>query len=126
MLNCVPRVRAATSKYIINHSYNLSDNAWEKLTSTPTYVHWQTIYENLKGSILNDNKAACRILAAWENDKIIPIPHSDNDDEISSIVRLNDRFPDNVRVLCYTFGEYVELRKNFGKEDIGGFSLNDV
>lgn len=126
MLNCVPRVRAATSKYLINCADKLSTDVWANFISTPIYVHWPTIYETLKNSTLNYNKIACRILMAWENDKIIPIPHSDNDNELSSIVRLNDRFPDNVKVLCYTFGEYVELRKNFGKEDIGGFSLNDV
>jgi hypothetical protein len=126
MLNCVPRVRAATSKYILNRASEFNDNAWNNLLATPIYVHWPTLCNVLKDSTIESNKTARRILAAWEDDKLIPIPHGEDADELPSIVRLDERFPDNVVVLCHTFGEYVNLRRNFGREDIGGFTLNDV
>lgn len=126
MISCVPQERVATSDYIIDRAINYQPNAWENLLATPLYVHWPSIVAKLKDHVIKDSQAARRIMRAWEEDKLIPIPHGDDGDELPSIVRLDERFPDNVYVFCQTFGEYVYLRKNFGREDIGGFTLNDV
>ena len=126
MLNCVPRVRTATSNFIIDKAINYQDCLWKELIDTPIYIHWPTICKQLHDCTLETNQAARRILKAWEEDKLIPIPHGEDVDELPSIVRLDERYPDNVYVFCQTFGEYVYLRKNFGREDIGGFTLNDV
>lgn len=126
MLNCAPTVRAATSKYILSVAQHFSDNRWKNLLARPLYVHWQTLINNLQEITISESKVARRILKAWEEDLILPIPDGDNMDELPSIVSLNTRFPDNVRVLCQTVGEYVNLRKSFGKEDIGGFTLDEI
>ena len=107
MLNCAQPVRAATSKYILAKAYEYSDRRWFEFLDTPIYIHWPTIYKTLKNSSIEHNETARRILAAWENEKLLPIPHGEDGDELPSLVRLNERFPDNVIVYCYTFGEYV-------------------
>lgn len=124
MLSCVPRVRAATHDYLFDRAQRLSDNAWKNFLAESMYVHWPTICKHLKNKKINEDQIARRILSAWEADKIIPIPHGDDCDELPSLVRLDECFPDNVYVFCLTFDEYVNLRKNFGREDIGGFSLD--
>jgi len=118
MLNCVPQEIAVTVNYLLDKSEAGLKRLFEKYPRI--YVHWPTLYEKIKGAWIS-NEIVHYLLEMWEEDKLIPIPHGDDIAELPAIVSLDYKYPDNVKVYCQTAGEYIELRKNFGKEDIGGF-----
>ena len=120
MLNCVPQEIVVTANFLF-HLSNFTDT-WNKFFNKhpQVYVHFPTLLNMLKDRKLTGMDIRL-ITDAWEDNKVIPIPHGDDVAELPAIVSMDMAHPDNVRVYCYTFGEYVELRKNFSREDIGGF-----
>ncbi len=118
MLNCVPQEIAVTADYLLG----LTKEGWNRLFQgrRRVYIHWQTLLSKIH-DVWISNDYIQRIIGLWEDNKLVPIPNSDNIAELPAIASLNYIYPDNVKVYCKTFGEYVELRKNFGREDIGGF-----
>lgn len=121
MLSCAPVEIAAT----INFIHSLTHEQFVKWVDFLTdkgvkrvYVHWPTLTNWLKDLTLHNNVFVKEIVELWEIDFLVQIPF-EGDAELPAIVYLNNHVhPDNVRVYCGTFGEYVELRKTFGKEDV--------
>lgn len=122
MLNCVPIEVAATSNYFLSRS---SDElfSWlidlRKKDINHVYVHMPSLTECLNDAMLHTDSRARSIIELWENNILIPIPNADKKAELPAIVSLNTTIhPDNVRVYCGNFIEYIALRKYFGKEDV--------
>ena len=127
MLNCVPVEIAATINFFkqltLDQFVSWVDFLYKKDVKR-VYIHWPTLMEWLSNSTLHNNDFMKEIIDLWEMNFLYPIPlgnMSEHEDkaELPAIVFLNNRIhPDNVRVYCGTFGEYVELRKHFGEEDV--------
>ena len=119
MLHSVPQEIVITLKYLQSLCEN-EDKFYTTFNKTKHYyVHWQSVLNWLKNSSVCNNNISRYILELWEEDILRPIPDTDNLAELQAIFHLNDTiYPDNVQVYCSTFGEYVELRKHFSKEDV--------
>ena len=123
MLNCAPIEVVTTLEFLKRVDFDKFDRFCTFLSKQRGldhfYVHWQSVVNWLKDSSIRNNTMANNIAELWEMDFIRPIPDADELAELPAILHLsNDIHPDNVRVYCGTFGEYVELRKHFGKEDV--------
>ena len=85
------------------------------------WIHFPSVLQALKDEYLAQNKTARTIANLWDGGLLLNL-RSDIA-ELPAIVALNDTpgYEDNVSVYCATFGEYVELRKTFGEEDVNYF-----
>lgn len=123
MLNSVPVETVLTLNFIKNticNYYPLIDfrTFLKNKKINNFYIHFNSLIDWLKNSTFN-NRIACEIRDLWEENILRPIPKADELAELPAIYQLNENiYPDNVQVYCGTFGEYVELRKHFGKEDV--------
>ncbi len=84
------------------------------------WVYWPSVVEALKDCTIPQNRCAQTILNLWNGNAIRELP---GDAELPAIAALNNTpgYEDNVSVYCATFGEYVELRKTYGEEDVKYF-----
>ena len=122
MISCVPKGHqvALTAKAL---ACVLSLDDYENILQQWDHiiVHWPAVVEEFRDSTLIDNIVARRLIILWERDYLKDTPFSGT--ELQVLATLNDvpGWEDNVSVYCATFGEYEELRKTYGKEDVNYF-----
>jgi len=87
------------------------------------WIHWPSVVEEFKNDKIRNNIAAQRLINLWNAGAILEIPCMFGEPELPAIAALNDKpgMEDNVSVYCETFGEYVQLRKTYGEEDVKFF-----
>lgn len=123
MISCAPKGHqvALTANALI-YLCKLPEREFVNLASMfdKVWVHWPTVVEMLKEKYIEGNTEVRTILNLWDGDAILELP---GDAELPAIAALNNTpgYEDNVSVYCATFGEYVELRKTYGQEDITYF-----
>lgn len=121
MLNCEPQEIVITSNFLLDIASDKKVFYDFVGRHSRIWVHWQSVINKLKNCKLT-NEYIRTIITAWETNILQEIPENKFIAELPAIVEfINQNFPDNAFCYCSTFGEYVNLRKNFGKEDIGGF-----
>lgn len=124
MPSCAPQEVIVTVEFLLGLACDqLKRISWSQFFTKYSYVwvHWPTLTKRIYHSELT-NTYIRRIIEAWEANIIKALPNYECVAELPAIIQFqNTTHPDNVYVYCRTFGEYVELRKNFGKEDIGGY-----
>lgn len=124
MQSCVPQETIVTAKFLLGLACNQFEHiTWSQFFTEHSYVwvHWPTLTKKIYNSEIT-NAYIRRIIEAWEANTVRPLPGYEYIAELPAIVQFqNVKHPDNVCVYCRTFGEYIELRKDFGKEDIGGY-----
>ena len=87
------------------------------------WVHWPSVVEEFKNDKIRNSIAVQRLINLWNGGAILGIPCILGDSELPVIASLNNKpgMEDNVSVYCETFGEYVQLRKTYGEEDVKFF-----
>lgn len=126
MISCAPKGHqiALTTK-ALTHLLNLPPDtfALEAEELNTIWVHWPSVLKAFQDDKLRDSIAAQRLMNLWNAGAILEIPWLFCDAELPAIASLNDKpgMEDNVSVYCETFGEYAELRKTYGEEDVKFF-----
>jgi len=124
MKSCVPKGHqvAVTTKALLylcgmdDHQFFAISSMFDKI-----WVHWPSVVNALKDEYLAQSKIASTIANLWDGGCILGLRPDMS--ELLAISALNNTpgYEDNVSVYCATFGEYVELRKTFGAEDVTYF-----
>lgn len=126
MTSCAPKGHqiALTTKALV-HLLSLSPDtfALEAEALDKVWVHWPSVVREFQDDKLCNSIAAQRLMNLWNCGAILEIPWMFCDAELPALASLNNRpgMEDNVSVYCETFGEYVELRKTYGEEDVKFF-----
>lgn len=126
MISCVPKGHqvALTVKALV-HLLSLAPDtfALEAEGLDQIWVHWPSVVKEFQDDKLYNSIAAQRLMNLWNAGAILEIPCTSCNVELPALASLNNQpgMEDNVSVYCETFGEYVELRKTYGEEDVKFF-----